>query len=210
MLSLTQSTELGTVYRNHEVRALAEIAHERGLAVHMDGARFANALARLNCSPAEATWKAGVDVLSFGATKNGAMAAEAVVVFDKELAQTMPFRRKRAGHLFSKMRFLTTQLEAYLADDLWLKSAKHSNAMARKLADGLQAQKGVRLLHPVQANEIFPIMPVAMKARLEAAGFAVERSRPGRGGLRHAVYRAVRGPDTPAGRSRGRAARPQP
>jgi threonine aldolase len=138
----------------------------------MDGARFANALSGLNVSAADITWRAGVDILSFGATKNGAMAAEAIVIFDKELAATMPFRRKRAGHLFSKMRFLTTQLEAYLADDLWLKSAAHSNAMARRLADGLQALKGVRLLYKVQANEIFPVMPLAMKTRLEAAGFS--------------------------------------
>src|SRR5690606_18928605 len=107
-----------------------------------------------------------------GATKNGALAAEAIVVFDKALARSLPFRRKRAGHLFSKMRFLTAQLDAYLAEDLWLKNARHSNEMARRLAAGLQALSGVRLLFPVQANEIFPIMPATMKTRLEAAGFA--------------------------------------
>jgi threonine aldolase len=171
-VSITQATECGTLYSASEVGAIGEVCRKHKVGLHMDGARFANALVNLNASPADITWRAGVDIVSFGATKNGALAAEAIVVFDKELAATLPFRRKRAGHLFSKMRFLTTQLEAYLADDLWLKSAKHSNAMARKLADGLQAQKGVRLLYPVQANEIFPVMPVAMKTRLEAAGFS--------------------------------------
>jgi threonine aldolase len=171
-VSITQATECGTLYSASEVGAIGEVCRKHKVGLHMDGARFANALVNLNASPADITWRAGVDIVSFGATKNGALAAEAIVVFDKELAATLPFRRKRAGHLFSKMRFLTTQLEAYLADDLWLKSAKHSNAMARKLADSLQAQKGVRLLYPVQANEIFPVMPVAMKTRLEAAGFS--------------------------------------
>src|SRR5690606_14588806 len=101
------------------------------------------------------TWRAGVDILSLGATKNGALAAEAVVVFDREIAQSLPFRRKRAGHLFSKMRFLSAQLEAYLAGDLWLRNASHSNAMAARLGEGLTRLKGVRLLYPVQANEVF-------------------------------------------------------
>jgi len=171
-VSLTQASECGTVYSAAEVGAIGEVCRKHKLGLHMDGARFANALVGLNVSAADITWRAGVDILSFGATKNGALAAEAIVVFDKALAATLPFRRKRAGHLFSKMRFLTAQLEAYLAEDLWLKSAGHSNAMARRLSDGLQALKGVRLLYPVQANEIFPIMPVAMKTRLEAAGFS--------------------------------------
>ncbi|MDF3072769.1 MAG: L-threonine aldolase [Alphaproteobacteria bacterium] len=171
-VSLTQASECGTVYGASEVGAIGEICRKHKVGLHMDGARFANALSGLNVSAADITWRAGVDVLSFGATKNGAMAAEAIVVFDKALAATMAFRRKRAGHLFSKMRFLTTQLDAYLSDGLWLKSAAHSNAMARRLADGLQALKGVRLLYKVQANEIFPVMPLAMKSRLEAAGFS--------------------------------------
>jgi threonine aldolase len=170
-VSITQASECGTIYGAGEVGAVAEICRRHKVGLHMDGARFANALSNLNVSAADITWKAGVDILSFGATKNGAMAAEAVVVFDKELAQTMPFRRKRAGHLFSKMRFLTAQLDAYLTGDLWLKSAAHSNAMAKKLADGLQKLRGVRLLYPVQANEIFPILPLAMKVSLEKAGF---------------------------------------
>src|SRR5262245_32552627 len=137
VLSLTQATENGTVYRLDEVRALAEVAHAHGLKVHMDGTRFANALVSLNCAPADASWRAGVDVLSLGATKNGALAAESVIFFDPALAQTMAFRRKRGGHLFSKMRFVSAQLEAYLSDDLWLRNARHANAMARRLADGL-------------------------------------------------------------------------
>ena len=157
------------MYRNHEVRALAEIAHERGLAVHMDGARFANALARLNCSPAEATWKAGVDVLSFGATKNGAMAAEAVVFFDPARAQGMPSRRKRGGHLFSKHRFVAAQLDAYLRDGLWLALARHANAMASRLAEKLAAIQ-IHTVWPVEANELFVALSPGADSRLKAAG----------------------------------------
>ncbi|MGE0154762.1 MAG: low specificity L-threonine aldolase [Reyranellaceae bacterium] len=171
-VSLTQASECGTVYSASEIGAIGEVCRRHKVGLHMDGARFANALVGLNATPADITWRAGVDIVSFGATKNGALAAEAIVVFDRELAKTLAFRRKRAGHLFSKMRFLTAQLDAYLAEDLWLNSARHSNAMARRLAEGLQALAGVRLLYPVQANEIFPIMPLAMKARLEAAGFS--------------------------------------
>lgn len=168
-LSLTQATELGTVYTHSELRALAEIAHARGLAVHMDGARFANALVRLGGSAAEATWKAGVDVLSFGATKGGALAAEAVIFFDPARAAGMPSRRKRAGHLLSKHRFLAAQIEAYLADDLWLRLARHANAMAQRLAEGLAAI-GVAPAWPVEANEVFARLPRPADARLRAAG----------------------------------------
>ena len=125
-----------------------------GLPVHMDGARFANALARMNACPAEATWKAGVDVLSFGATKGGAMAAEAVVFFDRARGADMPERRKRGGHLVSKHRFLAAQFEAFLADDLWLRLARHANAMADRLAAGLAAA-GLSPVWPVEANEVF-------------------------------------------------------
>jgi threonine aldolase len=137
VLSLTQTTEAGTVYRPDEVRALSDLAHARGLAVHMDGARFANAVAHLGCSAAEASWKGGVDVLSWGATKGGAMAAEAVIFFDSPRAAGMPSRRKRGGHLFSKHRFLAAQFDAYLHDGLWLKLAAHANAAARQLARDL-------------------------------------------------------------------------
>ena len=137
----------------------------------MDGARLANAIAALGCAPAEITWRAGVDALSFGATKNGALAAEAAVLFDRDLAGTFPYRRKRGGHLFSKMRFLGVQFEAYLENDLWLRNARHANAMARRLADGLTAVPGARLHHPVEANEIFVSLPEPAIAGLEADGF---------------------------------------
>ncbi len=160
-LSLTDETEAGTLYRPAEVRALAAIAHAHGLKVHMDGARFANAIAALGCSPADLTWRAGVDALSFGATKGGALAAEAVVFFDPALAEGFGYRRKRGAHLFSKMRFVSAQLEAYVKDGLWLKLAHHANGMAKRLGAGLGAIPGIELLHPVEANEIFARIPVA-------------------------------------------------
>lgn len=173
-VSITQATEAGTVYSPDEVAAIAELCRGRGLGLHMDGARFANALVTLGCSPAEATWKAGVDILSFGATKNGALAAEAVVVFAAPLrakAGELGFRRKRAGHLVSKMRFLSAQLEAYLADGLWLRNARHANAMAARLASGLAAIDGVNLAYPVEANEVFPMLSEAMRDGLRRDGF---------------------------------------
>jgi threonine aldolase len=174
-VSLTQATEAGTVYRPDEVAAIGEVAREHGLALHMDGARFANAVAHLGASPAELTWKAGVDALSFGATKNGAMGAEALIFFDAERATQCAFRRMRGGHLVSKMRFLSAQLEAYLTDDLWLRNARHANAMAQRLAEGLAEVPGIRLRNPVGANEVFPELPEPMIARLEAAGFQFHR-----------------------------------
>ncbi len=170
-VSLTQGTEAGTVYTSGEVAAIAEVAKSHGLGLQMDGARFANAVATLGCSLAEITWKAGVDALAFGATKNGALAAEAVILFKPELAETAGFRRKRGGHLFSKMRFLTAQLEAYLEGDLWLANARHANAMAKRLAEGLAAVPGVEILHPVEINEIFPRFPEALAEGLRAEGF---------------------------------------
>lgn len=169
-LSITQSTEAGTIYTAAELARLVEIARTRNLAVHMDGARFANALVALGCSPAEMTWKAGIDALSFGATKNGALAAEAVVFFDRARAADFAFRRKRAGHLFSKMRFLSAQLEAYLADDLWLRNAAHANRMATRLAAGLGSVNTAKLRFPVEANEIFVRLPRATLQRLKEAG----------------------------------------
>ncbi|MCE9649150.1 MAG: low specificity L-threonine aldolase [Parvibaculum sp.] len=171
-LTLTQSTEAGTVYTLAEITGLAALAHGRGLAVHMDGSRFANALVSVGSTPAEMTWKAGVDVLSFGATKNGALAAEAVVFFDPARAADFAFRRKRAGHLFSKMRFLSVQLDAYLDGDLWLRLARHANDMAAHLASGLQALDGAVLASPVEANEIFVRLPAATTSRLRKAGAA--------------------------------------
>ena len=170
-ISLTQASEAGTVYRLEEVAAIAEVARAHGLGLQMDGARFANALVTLGCSPAEATWKAGVDVLAFGGTKNGCFCAEAVVVFRPDLAATLPYRRKRGGHLFSKLRFLSAQIEAYLKDDLWLRLARHANAQARDLAAGLADLPGVEILHPVEANEIFARLPRGLAERLRAQGF---------------------------------------
>ena len=133
-LSITQATEAGTVYRPNEIAALSDVAHERSLAVHMDGARFANALVKLGITPAQITWQSGVDVLSFGITKAGALAAEAVVFFDPARAAFMAEHRKRAGHLLSKHRFLAAQFAAMLADDMWLTLARHANLMADKLS----------------------------------------------------------------------------
>lgn len=169
VLSLSQATEAGTIYRPDEILQLAEIARARGLALHVDGARLGNALARMNASPAQATWMAGVDVLSFGATKGGALAAEAVVFFDPARAAGMPERRKRGGHLISKHRFVAAQIEAYLADDLWLGLARHANAMADRLAAGLTAA-GLAPIWPVEANEVFVVLPPKLDARLRAAG----------------------------------------
>lgn len=174
-LSLSQLTECGTAYSPAEVTALTAVARHHGLRVHMDGARFANAVASLGCSPADITWRAGVDVLSFGATKNGALGAEAVVFFDRELSADFGYRRKRAAHLFSKMRFLSAQLEAYLQDGLWLRLAGHANRMAMRLADGLSALPGAKLAHPVDGNEIFIALPEPVIAGLEAAGFGFYR-----------------------------------
>jgi threonine aldolase len=168
-LSLTQATEQGAVYSLDEVRALAGIARDAGLPVHMDGTRLANALARLGAGPAEMTWQAGVDMLCLGATKNGAMAAEAVILFDPEKAWEFELRRKRGGHLFSKMRFISAQIEAYLTDDLWLRSAAHANAMADRLAGGLVAADA-RVLNSVGANMLFAEITLAQHRRLEAAG----------------------------------------
>ncbi len=150
-ITLTQATELGTVYRPAEVAAIGALARERGLALHVDGARFANAVAFLGCHPAELTWRAGVDVLSFGATKNGAFGAEAVVFFDPARVADFELRRKRAAHLLSKMRFVSAQLLAYVEDGLWLRNATRANALARRL--GVAA--GPLLRHPVEGNEVF-------------------------------------------------------
>jgi threonine aldolase len=169
-LSLSQATEAGTVYSIDEIAALSAIARGAGLAVHMDGARFANALVELGCSPAQMSWRAGVDVLSFGATKNGAMGCEAVVFFNPDQAASFAFQRKRGGHTLSKGRFLGAQMAAYLDDGLWLSLARRANAAAARLAGGLAAIPGVRLAWPRQANEIFPIAPGAIVAPLQAAG----------------------------------------
>ncbi len=172
-VSLAQATELGGTYTPDEVAALCAIAHRHGLLMHLDGARIANSVVHLGCSFADVTWRAGVDLMSFGATKNGAVAAEALVFFKPDLAETILFRRKRAGHLLSKMRFFSAQLEAYLADGLWRRNAEHANVMAQRLAEGLTAIPGVRLRHPVEANEIFIQLPPPVVRGLQAEGHAV-------------------------------------
>jgi threonine aldolase len=174
-ISVTQATEWGTVYTTEELAALSALARARGLKLHMDGARFANALVHLQCSPAEATWKSGIDVLSLGATKNGALCAEAVVFFDPDLARDFERRRKRGGHLWSKMRFLSAQLLAYLSEDVWLTNARHANALAQVLAQGLRSVPGARVLHPVQANEVFVELTERTVLALESAGFEFYR-----------------------------------
>jgi threonine aldolase len=174
-VSLTQATEWGTVYHPDEIAAIAALATRERLGLHMDGARFANAVAHLGCTPGELTWRAGVDVLSLGATKNGALCAEAVVFFNRALARDFERRRKQSGHLWSKLRFLSAQLLAYLRDDLWLANAAHANAMAAALAAGLEALPNVRLLQAVQANEVFLSLPEPLVAALEAANFGFYR-----------------------------------
>jgi threonine aldolase len=168
-LSLTQASEFGGVYQTDEVAALCALAHGRGMTVHMDGARFGNAVARLGVTPAEASWKAGIDVLSFGATKGGALAAEAVVFFDPARAAAMAERRKRGGHLLSKHRFVAAQFEAFLDDGLWLALARHANRMAERLAAGLTAI-GLAPDSPVEANLIFVLLPLRLHEHLQAQG----------------------------------------
>ncbi len=170
ILSLTQGTECGTVYSVAEVRALCDTAHDADMSVHMDGARFANAIVATGASPADMTWRAGVDVLCFGGTKNGCIAAEAVVFFDKDKAKDFEFRRKRAGHLLSKMRFVAAQFEAYLEDGTWIKLASRANAMAKKLSDGLAAIDGVEISYPTQINEVFAVFPEGAAERLRKQG----------------------------------------
>lgn len=168
-LTLTNSTEAGTIYTPEAVTRLATIAHGAGMAVHMDGARLANALAALKCSPAELTHRAGVDILSFGGTKNGGMAIEAVVVFDPARADDLGMRRMRGGQLWSKHRFLAAQWLALLEDGLWLELAAHANAMAARLGKGL-AETGITLDHPVEANQVFAAVPRARLTRAREAG----------------------------------------
>lgn len=170
MLSLTQASELGTVYSVEQIGELAKMARARGMAVHMDGARFANAVAALGASPAEITWKAGVDILSFGGTKNGCWAAEAIVVFSPERFGDLEAIRQRAGHTASKARFIAAQFEGYFEDGSWLATARHANLMAGRLADGIRASKTARLGWAPQANEVFAVLPKAAIARLRAEG----------------------------------------
>ncbi len=168
-VSLTNVTECGTVYTPAEVAAISAAAHENGMAVHMDGARFANALVSTNASPADMTWRAGVDVLSFGGTKNGLMGVEAVILLDPAKAWEFELRRKRGGHLFSKHRYLSAQMQAYLTDGLWLDMARDANAMAARLEQGIIAAGGA-MMYPRQANILFAHLPRAIWQRAADAG----------------------------------------
>jgi threonine aldolase len=178
VLSLTQPTDMGTIYSLSDVEALAAVARARSLRVHIDGARVANALVALDCSPAELTWRAGVDVLSLGATKNGALSAEAIVAFDERAADELVYRTKRAGHVTSKMRFQSAQLIAYLTDRLWLRTAANSNARMAELAAGL-TELGVEFVNRPDVNMLFARVPDDAIARLEAAGLLFYRMGPG-------------------------------
>ena len=169
-ISITNATELGTVYSADEIQAVSRLVRPLGLRLHMDGSRFANALVGLGCSPAELTWKAGVDLMSFGGTKNGALLLDAVIFFDLQLAEDFARRRVRSGQQVSKARYLGAQMVAYLQDGLWLDSARRANALARKLAEGLRQSSVVRIAHSVEANMVYAIMPRALNDRLIASG----------------------------------------
>lgn len=177
VVSITQATETGSVYSLDHLRTLADIAHDAGLRVHMDGARFANALVTLGVSPAEMTWRLGVDILSFGATKNGTMTADAIVSFDPSLATELSYRHKRGGQLTAKMRFQTAQLGAYLRDDLWLATARQANAMAQRLRAGLAEAPGVDVLGEPGANILFCRFPDGLIRTLQGQGYTFYSDR---------------------------------
>lgn len=170
-VSISQATERGGVYSLEEIASISDICKSNGLLLHMDGARFANAVASVGCSAGQMTWKSGIDILSFGASKNGTLVGEAIVVFNPSVGAELTRRAKRAGQLISKMRFYSAQLEAYLADDLWLQNARHANAMAREVARGLEGIGGVEVLQPPGANMVFCCFPAPLIERLLRKGF---------------------------------------
>lgn len=180
-LNLVQATDMGAVYTVAEVSALGEIAKRNEMVVHMDGARFANAIATLGCTPAELTWKAGVDILSFGVTKNGGMLTDAIVVFNDQIAKQIGFHLRRAGMIWSKMRFASAQIHAYVDDDLWLRLARQSNAAATSIAQALDKMSGVEVVAPVQANEIFIETSSSVLDRLAELNVKYYRRGPTRG-----------------------------
>ncbi|MDC1417831.1 low specificity L-threonine aldolase [Candidatus Thioglobus sp.] len=173
VVSVTMSCETGTVYQLDEIKAISKIAHDNKMSVHMDGARFANALVSLDVSPAEMTWKSGVDVLTLGGTKNGCLAAEAVIFFKPEMVGNFPFLHKRSGQLLSKMRFISSQLEAYLTNEVWLRNARHANAMAKILSEGLNSFANIKLAYPTQSNEVFVHLPRDVIDYLNSAGYDI-------------------------------------
>lgn len=176
VVSLTQLTEAGTAYTPDEIREISAIARRFGLLVHMDGARFANAVVAHTSTFADMTWKSGVDVLTLGTTKSGTFGAEVVITFKPELAKSVAFTRKRSGHFAPKSRFLSAQVEAYLDNELWRRNARNGNAVAAKLANGLAALPGVRIIHPTDGNEVFAAMPDALENHLARRGFRFHRN----------------------------------
>jgi threonine aldolase len=172
-VSITQVCETGEVYQLDEIKKISEVTHKHNLNIHMDGARFANALVSLNATPAEMTWKSGIDVLSFGATKNGCIAAEAIIFFKKDLVGNVAFLMKRAGHLLSKMRFVSAQLDAYISNDVWLRNAKHANKMGKRLSDGLKEHSDINLAYPTEANEVFATFPRNKIDHLNSEGYQI-------------------------------------
>ena len=172
-VSITQVCETGEVYQLDEIKKISDVAHKHNLNMHMDGARFANALVSLDCSPAEMTWKSGIDVLSFGATKNGCLAAEAIIFFKKDLVGNTAFLMKRAGHLLSKMRFVSAQLDAYITNDVWLKNARHANDMGKRLSEGLNNHSDINLSYPTEANEVFATFPRNKIEHLNSEGYTI-------------------------------------
>ena len=172
-VSITQVCETGEVYQLDEIKKISDVAHNHNLNMHMDGARFANALVSLDVTPAEMTWKSGIDVLSFGATKNGCLAAEAIIFFKKDLVGNVAFLMKRAGHLLSKMRFVSAQLNAYISNDVWIKNARHANKMGKKLSDGLIGHPDINLSFPTEANEVFATFPKNKIEHLNSEGYTI-------------------------------------
>ena len=177
-VNLVQATDLGAVYSIDEIAGVGDVAHAHGLKVHMDGARFANALVRLGCTPAQASWKAGVDVLSLGVTKNGGLLADAIVVFAPDAVSGIGFHLRRAGTVWSKMRFASAQIIAYVGDDLWLRLARQANDAAARIAEQIKPLAGVTLIAPVEANELFVDMSPDMIAALHSEGFLFQRRGP--------------------------------
>ena len=172
-VSITQVCETGEVYQLDEIKKISDITHKHNLNMHMDGARFANALVSLDVTPAEMTWKSGIDVLSFGATKNGCLAAEAIIFFKKDLVGNTAFLMKRAGHLLSKMRFVSAQLDAYISNDVWLKNARHANKMGKRLSEGLNNYSDINLSYPTEANEVFATFPRNKIDHLNSEGYTI-------------------------------------
>ena len=171
MLSIAQTTEVGTVYTPEEINDLSTLLKKYGLKLHMDGARFANALDKIGCSPAEMTWKSGVDALSFGTTKNGTLGAEVAIFFNDTDDGSFIYRRMRSGHLLSKMRFVSAQIIAYLENDLWLKNATHANLMAEKLYQGVKNSDHIKFSFPVQSNVMFAEIEDQLREKLSTSGF---------------------------------------